>query len=343
MINRQRNVLLLAVIFAVAAGVLLMLPRQTPPVSIEQSSASAQAGSAKPFATMRSLLHQSAEEIAEHEWLRSMRDSMNSEDRCAAFAEIIKNSLTAQRAVDWAKTIDDQSNRNMALDSIACAWGKCDPKAGVQWALSITDDPLTKSALITTIFASWAAQDAKAASEYATKMEQADQTYAIAAVAPALAANNPKEAVQWAQSLSEEDARNLAGHYVVNTWAASQPADAAEWALTLPDGFNRADYVKTIVQKWLESDAAAAVEWVRQLPKGTSRDSALDLIASQFTDSDPSFAANYTENIGRTELRDARVEALIAKWLNKDPNAARAWLQNAPVSDSKKTALVSPQ
>ena len=105
--------------------------------------------------------------------------------------------------------------------------GTYGPKAEVQRALSVTDDPLTRSALITTAFTNWAIQDAKAASDYATTLEQADQTYAIAAVAPALAAKNPADAVQWAQSLSEEDARNLATHYVVNTWAGSQPTDAA--------------------------------------------------------------------------------------------------------------------
>lgn len=339
--RNQRNILLLAAIFAVAAGGLLMLPRQTAPVSSDQPSVPED--NSKSFAVMRSSRHQSAEEIAEHEWLRSLRDAMIAGDRCSALAKIIKDSTAAQKAVEWANGIDDQSNRNMALDSIACAWGKCDPKAGVQWALSLTDDPLTRSALITTVFAGWAAQDAKAASEYATTLEQADQTYAIAAVAPALAANSPKDAIQWAQSLSDDDARNLATHYVVNTWSGSQPANAAAWVLTQPDGFDRADYVHTIVQKWLESDATAAVEWVRRLPSGTSRDSALDLIASQFTDSDPSFAANYAENIDRTELRDARVEALIGKWLNKDPNAAKAWLENAPVSDSKKANLVAPQ
>ncbi len=311
----QRNALLLFAIFAVATGGLLFLPRHAaspPPSSAGRSPAGSQT-----FAMMRSSRHQTAEEIAEHQSRRAFREALNAVDRCAALSKLIKDSTTARQALDWTKSIEDQATRNMALDSVACAWARCDARAAVAWALSTNEDPLTKSALITTVFSGWAGQNPKDASEFASTLDQADQTYAIAAVAPAFAAVDPKAAIQWSQSLAEEDARNLAANYVVNTWARALPIEAATWALTQPEGFNRADYVRTVVERWLETDANAAIEWVRRLPAGTSRDSALDLIANQFTDSDPAFAANYAENIYRPELRDARLRALANKALSK--------------------------
>jgi len=271
-----------------------------------------------------------------------LREALDSPDRCAAFAKIISNTSAATEAMKWAKGFVDETMRDMAVESVACAWAKCDPLKAVQWALEIRDNAPARSAALSTVFSSWVASDPKAASNYAATLGQADQTYAIASLAPALAADNPREAILWAQGFDEEDAHSLATHGVVATWAFNQPAEAAAWALTQPEGFDRADNVRVIVERWMDNDAPAAIEWASHLTPGASRDSAFDLISSRFSDANPSLAATWGESIDRSELRDARLEAIAGRWLITDPDVARSWLEKSPLPTDTKAKLANP-
>ncbi len=337
----NRNVLLLAAFIAAAAGVFFFNSHKAAPASEPQYSED-QNGTISPhFATMRSshpITDKSEEQHREQLW----KQALNASDRCNAMATNISNTEAAQEAMEWARSIDDEVTRKMAVESILCAWARCDPHAAASWALNVADDAGSRAFALTSVFERWAAQDAKAASVYATTLEQADQTYAIAAVAPALAGNNPREAIEWAQAFGEEDARDLATHSVVTMWARNEPSEAAAWVMTQPEGFNRADDIRTIVEKWLEADATAAVEWATKLPAGTSRDSAFDLISSRFADNNPSLAATWGASIDRTELRDARLEALAGTWFSTDPNGFRSWLETSPLSDDAKAKLSAP-
>ncbi|MGZ4963630.1 MAG: hypothetical protein ACXWKG_10280 [Limisphaerales bacterium] len=338
----NRHVLLLAALVAAAAGVCFFNSHKSAPAP-EQQYSQDQHGSISPhFATMRSARPIPAEKTDGQEREQWWEEALNAPDRCKAMATSITNTETAQEAMRWAKNIDDETMRKMAEESILCAWLRYDPHAAANWALNVVDDAGSRAFALTSVFERWAAQDAKAASDYAITLEQSDQTYAIAAVAPALAGNNPQEAIKWAQSFGEEDARDLATHYVVTTWARNQPSEAAAWVTTEPEGFGRADDVRTIVEKWLETDATATVEWATKLPAGSSRDSAFDLISSRFADNNPSLAAAWGASIDRTELRDARLEGIAGKWLNTDPDGARSWLETSTLPDAAKAKLLAP-
>lgn len=341
----NRNVLLLAAVVAVAAGVFYFESRSTAPVAESTRSEDRHASSLSHFATVRSSHqhHASGEESQTQRQERTWREALDSADRCSAMARSVSTSALAQQAMAWARSIEDEVERKMAVDAVLCAWTKFDAHAAVNWALNVADDASARSFAITSVFESWAALDPKAASDCALTLGQADQTYAIAAVAPALTARDAQSAIQWAQEFDEEDARNLATHAVVTAWAANAPSDAAAWVATEPDGFESADDVRTVVQKWLETDVNAAIAWVGKLPAGTSRDGALDLIANQLADSNPSLAAQWGEAIDRMELRDARLESIAGKWLNTDPNGARRWLEKAPLSEQAKLDLSAPK
>lgn len=338
----KRNILLFAALIVVAAGVLVLRSRRAASLPESQPVENHPANSSPHFATMRSSHQPTAEQIEKQRLEQAWLEALSSADRCSAMALNVSSSEMAMRAMEWAKSIYDEGKRKMAVESILCAWTKFDPQGAVNWAMNITNDPSARAFALTSVFESWAAQDAKGASSYIATLGQADQTYGIAAVAPALAANSAQDAIRWAQGFDEDDTRNLATHAVVTAWARNAPADAAAWVATEPDGFDRADDVRAVVQRWLETDANAAVAWVGQLPAGTSRDGALDLIASQLTQGYPSVAALWGEAIDRPELRDARLGVIAGKWLSTDPEAARNWLDKTPLSDQTKTQLTAP-
>jgi hypothetical protein len=337
----NRNVLLLAALIAAAAGVLLFRSHTDTPAPQPQS-ADAHASVASPhFATLHSSRHVSAGPSQAQQQEQLWKDALNASDRCSAMSTNIINSDEAQTAMQWARSIEDETMRKMAMEAIFCAWARFDASAAANWAVKNDDDASGRAFALTSAFENWAAQDATSASAAVSKLEQTDQTYGIAAVAPALTAQNPNEAIHWAENFDENDSRNLATHAVVTAWARNAPADAAAWVATQPDSFDRADDVRAVIQKWMETDANAAVEWAKNLPAGIGRDGALDFIASQWMDGDPSVAALWGESIDRAELRDARLQAVAGKWLSTDPTAARNWLDHAPLSDQAKAELVT--
>jgi hypothetical protein len=306
MINRQRNVLLLAVIFTVAAACLLMLPR---PESLSTTTTPTTATIERPFATMRS--HRYFGGQASESTVVVWQSAFDDVDRCAAFRKLIANPTDAQNAFAWANSMNDH-DRPIAYEAIACAWSQCDPKCAAQWAVAIQDDPLAKRGLMNVAFGNWAERDPNAASAFAATLGQADQTYAIPPIAWAWAAAKPNDAMQWADSLNDEDLRDLAKHAVLGIWAKNEPDVAALWASQQPEGFARADYVRTIAEIWIKQEGNGAIEWISKLQPGPSRDAGFDFIAEKFSVGNPSLAAEWAKGIDRPELRDARLQQIAA-------------------------------
>jgi hypothetical protein len=331
----KRNVLLFGAIFALAAGALLRPHAHSPAPSVDSDL---KMEAASHFAAMRSLRHESAEDAEAERRSRQWREALTESNRGEAFSKVIATSADAQLALRWAQTIQDLSARRKANEAIAFAWAKCAPEDAVAWARTV-EEPIAHLDAIETVFGSWVIEDSPSACAYVLKLEQAEQSLAVTAVAPVLAGKDPASAMQWAGSLLDEDTRALATHSVVTTWAQSQPAEAAAWALTQPEGFTRADDVRTIVEKWFAINPTAAVEWVRALPQGASRDTAFDLVSNEFADSNPGLAANWAASIDRTELRDARLELVAGKWLNTAPDAARTWIETSDLPPNTKALL----
>lgn len=336
----KRNVLLLAAFLAVAAGVLLFNSRRV--ASTAGSDAEKNERASAHFATLRSAHHPTAEQLERQEREQGWQQALDQSDRCSAMAERITSTETAQQAMQWARGLDDDAKQKSAVDAILCAWLKVDPQAAVGWATNADESASGRAFAVTSVFENWAARDAKAASVAAETLEQGPQTYAIVAVAPALTAQNPQEAIQWAQKFAEEDARNLATHGVVEAWASSAPSDAAAWVANQSEGFDRADDVRAVVQRWMESDLNAAIQWVATLPAGTSRDGAFDAIANRLNGRDASVAVQWGEAIGRPELRDSRLGVIAGSWFNTDPEAARNWLDKSSLPNDVKLRLTSP-
>src|SRR5690349_17172164 len=141
----SKQIALLATIFMVVAAGLFLLPREKTTVPLEGQVRPPR--SLNPFVTLRSSHHQSAEDVE----LRAWREALGAADRCAAFSKLVETTVAADRALQWAATIDDESSRDMAREAIACAFAKAQPEAAAQSALQV-EDQTKKAARIMTVF-----------------------------------------------------------------------------------------------------------------------------------------------------------------------------------------------
>lgn len=263
-------------------------------------------------------------------------------DQDAAAVHLAKDLAAANPsgAIRWAEGLESDSARNVALVSIASGWAEQDPAAATQWASTLAADSPARTKAMKDALSYWVMADASAAGSFVQGLPEVDQPSAIMVVAPTLAQNDPASALDWAQTISDPDVREIALQQVVTRWADNQPQEAALWVMTEPEGMMRVDHVRTVAEQWLAGDAESATAWVQGLPPGTTRDAASDAVANQLTPNDPALAVSWAESIGAPELRSARLEEVATAWLKTDPAAARNWLATVNLPAETKSRLL---
>ena len=122
----------------------------------------------------------------------------------------------------------------------------------------------------------------------------------------ALAANDPTQALSWAQSIVNGELRYYAINVVVSTWARTAPAEAVAWSLAQP----RALRARTL--------ARAVEEWGQR---------------------DPEHAAGLVMQIEGEIFRHGVLGSVGGHYANKDPEAALAWAHTLPGQANKEAAL----
>src|SRR4051812_25745257 len=167
----KQNVLLLAALIAVAAGVLFFNARRAASGAGNEDSKN-QVSASEHFATMRSAHHTTTEQLARQEREQGWQQALDEADRCEAMARIINGSEAAQQAMQWARNLDEEAKRKTAIDAVLCAWIKVDPQAAVSWTTNFDENASSRAFAVTSVFENWAAQDAKAASVAAVALDQ---------------------------------------------------------------------------------------------------------------------------------------------------------------------------
>jgi hypothetical protein len=158
--------------------------------------------------------------------------------------ENILRLLAGRKAVDdpaaaerWAESIKLESEREVALNHIAVAWGKTTPPKAIEMAQRHRLSP----GIMETIYEQWGRTD-------------------------------PQAAVKWALGFSSGEEQERALSQVLSAHAENNPAGAALLVSErLPPGPVQDEAVMTVLYHWLRSDEEAAVAWTEAFPDGKLR------------------------------------------------------------------------
>lgn len=203
------------------------------------------------------------------------------------------------------------------------------------------------------------------------------QRQITSATAAYRAASSPQAGIAYAESLTDETARQMARQSVLRTWAESDPAAAARyglesglladnafssvrqqlggrWAELDPQGAaayalqhepqnpNQAapdSLLSSALRQWVRQDPYAASSYVNALPAGTQRDQTVALLAHAAIHAEPDGALAWAGNIADPALRQLTVQNCFALWLRQDQERAAAWLRQAPLEESTRQIL----
>lgn len=180
------------------------------------------------------------------------------------------------------------------------------------------------------VFSRWAELNPQAASQALGELPPG-QAYenGVRSVARSWAeAGSYGDALQWANSLQNEQARSTALGQVFSVWGEKDSAKAVTAVMNL-SAKDRERVAPDLARAWAMRDPSAAVAWAQTFSEPKERQRVLRQAVTQWAQSSPLAAAQYAVQ-QPAENRGELVEQIMQNWSSRDAESAAAWLAKQP-------------
>lgn len=137
-----------------------------------------------------------------------------------------------------------------------------------------------------------------------------------------------QDALQWAKSLGNEQARASALGEVFSIWGERDSSKAVAELMSL-NAKERERVAPDLARAWAARDPEAAVAWAQTFADAEERKRVIQQAVGQWSQSAPQAAAQYAMQ-QPAENRGALVEQIMRNWSSKDAESAAAWLAVQP-------------
>ena len=136
-------------------------------------------------------------------------------------------------------------------------------------------------------------------------------------------------ATAWINSLPPSWGRDAALSRVImdKELASQNPKQAMEWAASMSSEFFRSQAVRDAMITWAKQDPAGASQFLSKMEDGNARDEAIRGFAGQLVSSDPATAMGWAEAVSDMGTRQTTMETVASAWLGKDRAAAMDWIK----------------
>lgn len=126
--------------------------------------------------------------------------------------------------------------------------------------------------------------------------------------------------------IKNENVRAMAARSVALDVARQDPKEALAWAATLTnDELSRRMAFQGAASGYAANDPQAAARWFETLPQGAERESAVYGFIEQYQWRQPADSANWALKITNAEARQRYLRSVLANWSRRDADAARTW------------------
>lgn len=276
--------------------------------------------------------------------------------------------------------LENPKLREQLNNTILRNWGQSDPVQAIEWALFqpdkkiqatllthslralATNKPIEALAIAdslpdeiqlnayTSVFQSWASQDALAAASWLSSSAEAVYSEKIVTmVARQLARNYPNEAIEWVSTLPS-NLSLLATAQVANVIGLAQPELAASLLAPLGDERAKRRSESTLARQWAKTNPEAAMDWAESsnskgnlyaqimdtwsrygyekpldylngMAQSSEKDQATTAILRHVTD-DAALARRLYESIQNPSHKRRAAQQLYSVWKTRDPELA---------------------
>ena len=192
--------------------------------------------------------------------------------------------------LNWFSTLDRNVQRELA-PRLAIGLAMAHPRRALDWATSLTGEA---------------------------------KTTAISGVLSSLARQDPSQARRLVQEIAESDVRLAASRSIIYTQAREDPRAALEWAESFDSETERGELVGAVLSTWADLDAEAAVDELLDLRSGPVRDRAARTMAAMLVRSRVDLAERLFEAVESSAVRRMVATMLLHHFSQTDPNDEKA-------------------
>lgn len=138
--------------------------------------------------------------------------------------------------VAWAAALEDESERQSAINSACLEIAQSDPAFAIQTLEKF--DPAPDSRILQDLTQLWSAVDSAAATDWIlSRAASADRDRLLARVAYVIAKDDPRRAAHLLiENTSPGEAQTEAAISILHNWALTDSASASQWVELFPPG-----------------------------------------------------------------------------------------------------------
>lgn len=230
-----------------------------------------------------------------------------------------------ETALDLAQRLPEGPEKERALVHLSYQWEQRDFQAALAYARS---RPRSSDAFAVTLVNQWAIREPRAAADWAVMLPEGElRQKVLSSLTATWAQLDARAAAEYVLfRLPPGATQEQAAISVVSAWAAQDPRAAAQWLEHFPTGPLRSYAMENLIYPWANSDPAAAIAWLARVPAGPTRDAALNAGFGRLIDAKPDLAAQWAVAISDEKLRVQKSEQAARAWLASDAPAARHWI-----------------
>lgn len=263
----------------------------------------------------------------------------NNPDVRAGLEEQLEAELTDANAAGILRALTKDLLATPFAEDALRRWVGINRAAAAGWAAQQTG--LTEPEQTSVIYG-WGAQDKKALDDYLDHLP-ADgwkQSAMKFAANDALAAGNPKDAIDLLVKMDRTSSRDDLLNWSATAWAQADSTAALQWANNLQDASRQQKALGAVAVGLAWSDPQAAGRLLAQSVKpGEVLDQSALSVVCVWSQSDPQAAANWVTAFPEGALQQKVLETLIQRWTTQDAAAAKNWVAALPDGPLHETAV----
>lgn len=173
-------------------------------------------------------------------------------------------SANPDTSIAWAKSIPDNSLRELVISEMATAMGESDPVAAAQLALQSLPPGKAQDDAVVGIVQRWVQNDASAAANWVSQFPSGQlRDYAQENLVKLWADQDLTAAGKWAENLSDSGERDKALGEYIGQITVQQPQTAVLWIDKIQDAELKDRTRLQLAQTWLSIDSPAAQTWIQ--------------------------------------------------------------------------------
>jgi len=280
--------------------------------------------------------------------------------------------LTAWAKVDPIQALtyaSEKTRGSFARQTILASWAKNDPESAISWAKENFEegknnrDPANpwlvgvikgivsqdmpratqlleelpysrgRSEALDSIFDSLNREGTEATKDWISRLsDERLQAGAVARLADKMAESDPRGAIEWAGSVSEEALKNSADD-IVEQWAENNLKEAQAWVDSQPTDIAAAAAPELIDQMIDQSGVVAASDWLSQHEGDPAFDRTVQTLVWNSMRETPELGFDWIMKMTNERERTRTAHRTIGDWARRDMAGAMDYAQNNPVPD----------